>query len=269
MWSEVFTHDFENGEKVAIILLDTQGIFDTHSTMQECTTIFGLTTMLSSVQLFNVKEQIQEDDLQHLDLFTGYANYMFNQTNEKAFQKLLFVIRNWPFPLDVAYGDGKKVIDEIMANDADRSSEMQELRERIISSYDEIGAFLLPLLPHPGMTVAHEKNFTGDLEQIDPQFIKYVEQLVPGICAPKNLIIKKINGQKVRAHNLVQYFEDYLDILNKMPPPETIYEVNLLLKLRPPTSEVKYFLNNTFQNRPQLKRASRYCTMTFKTITRN
>lgn len=225
MWSEVFTHDFENGEKVAIILLDTQGTFDTHSTMQECTTIFGLTTMLSSVQLFNVKEQIQEDDLQHLDFFTGYASYMFNKTNEKAFQKLIFVVRDWPFPVDIEYGwDGKKVIDEIMAEDADRSIEMQELRNRINSSYSEIDAFLMP---HPGMVVAHEKNFTGNLKQIDPLFVKYVAQLVFGICAPENLIIKEINGQKVRAQDLVQYFEDYLNILNQTPPPETIYEVNL------------------------------------------
>lgn len=226
MWSEVFTHDFENGEKVAILLLDTQGMFGTHMTIQECTTIFGLATMLSSVQLFNVKEQIQEDDLQQLDLFTGYANYIFNQTNEKAFQKLIFVVRDWPFSLDIEYGwEGKKVIDEIMANDADRSSEMQELRQRIDSSYDEISAFLLP---HPGMIIARGKNFTGDLKQIDPQFIKYVEQLVHGICAPENLIIKKINGQKVRAHDFVQYFADYLDILNEMPPPETMYEVIFL-----------------------------------------
>lgn len=46
MWSEVFTHDFDNGDKVAIILLDTQGTFDLKSSMKECTTVFALSTML-------------------------------------------------------------------------------------------------------------------------------------------------------------------------------------------------------------------------------
>lgn len=35
MWSEIFTHDYDNGEKVAIILLDTQGLFDNQSTTKD------------------------------------------------------------------------------------------------------------------------------------------------------------------------------------------------------------------------------------------
>lgn len=58
MWSEIFTHDFDNGDKVAIVLLDTQGIFDTHASPEECRTIFGITTLLSSVQMFNVKDNV-------------------------------------------------------------------------------------------------------------------------------------------------------------------------------------------------------------------
>lgn len=229
MWSEVFTHDFENGDKVAIILLDTQGIFDTNTSIEECTTIFGLTTMLSSVQLFNVKEQIQEDDLLHLDLFTGYANYVLQQSNEKAFQKLLFIVRDWPYPQDNNYGwDEQKLINEIMGTNGARTIKMRQLRERISSSFREIDAFLMP---HPGMIVAQGIRFTGDLKQIDPEFIKYVKVLVPGIFAPENLIIKKINGQNVRVHHLVQYFKDYLDIFNTMPPQETLFEVNVCCTL--------------------------------------
>lgn len=225
MWSEIFTHDYEDGYKVAIILLDTQGIFDTETSLEECTTIFGLTTMLSSVQLFNVKERIQEDDLQHLDLFTGYANFVLQQSHEKAFQKLIFVVRDWPNPEDNNYGwdEQNQLINEIMGSNPSRTIKMRELRERIASSFQEIGAFLMP---HPGMIVARGRNFTGDLKQIDPEFIEYVKVLVPGIFAPENLIIKQINDRHVRARDLVQYFKDYLDIFNKMPPQETLFEVN-------------------------------------------
>lgn len=246
IWSHVYTHDFDNGDKVAIILLDTQGIFDTHTSLEECRTIFGLTTLLSSVQLFNVEKQIQEDDLQHLDLFTGYANYVLEQSNEKAFQKLHFIVRDWPFPQDNGYGwEGKKVVDEIMAGDAQRTNQMRELRERINSSFEEISAFLMP---HPGMTVAVGNKFTGDLKQIDAEFLTYVNQLVPEICAPKNLVIKKINGRNVRARNLVQYFKDYLDIFNTMPPPETLFEVNVYrIELFIIGYERPLFLNNEYQ----------------------
>lgn len=68
MWSEVFLHDYEDGRKVAIILLDTQGAFDSQSTVRDCATVFALSTMLSSVQIFNLSQNIQEDDLQHLQV---------------------------------------------------------------------------------------------------------------------------------------------------------------------------------------------------------
>ena len=54
MWSEIFTHDAEDGEKIAIILLDTQGIFDSRSNVHEYTTIFSLSMMLSSVQCLSL-----------------------------------------------------------------------------------------------------------------------------------------------------------------------------------------------------------------------
>lgn len=42
MWSEIFTHDYANGEKVAIILLDTQGIFDQQTSKRVGTMILSL-----------------------------------------------------------------------------------------------------------------------------------------------------------------------------------------------------------------------------------
>jgi len=68
MWSEVFKATLEDGEKVAIVLLDTQGTFDSESTVKDCATVFALSTLLSSIQIYNLKFNIQEDDLQHLQV---------------------------------------------------------------------------------------------------------------------------------------------------------------------------------------------------------
>lgn len=58
--------------QVVVILLDTQGAFDTESTVKECATIFALSTMLSSVQVYNLHSNIQENDLQHLQVLHEY-----------------------------------------------------------------------------------------------------------------------------------------------------------------------------------------------------
>jgi hypothetical protein len=92
MWSDIFLHDTDN-EKVrrikmliakknssyvlcltfqfAIILLDTQGSFDSTITpglRRDWKTVFALSTMLSSVQVYNLSQNIQEDDLQNLQV---------------------------------------------------------------------------------------------------------------------------------------------------------------------------------------------------------
>lgn len=230
MWSEIFTHDFETGEKVAIILLDTQGIFDSRSSVHEYTTIFSLSMMLSSVQCYNVMQNIREDDLQHLELFTEYGRLILEQTNEKPFQYLLFLVRDWPFSFEIDYGwHGQEVIEEIFNANDDHTPGMRRLRERITSSYKEIGAFLMP---HPGMTVVRDRNFNGSVQHIDPEFIKYVKELVPALFAPENLVVKEINGEKIRAGDLVHYIETYLNYFtgDKLPEPKTLLMVSFDLQ---------------------------------------
>lgn len=227
MWSEIFTYDNANGEKVAIILLDTQGILNDQCTMQECTTVAALSMLMSSVQCYNVKENINEGDLQHLELFTEYGRLALKQTNEKPFQKLFFIVRDWLHANETEYGvNGQKIIDAILAVTDEQKPEMRQLRERIQSSFETISAFSMP---SPGATVAQGTEFTGSLQQIDPAFITYVKLLVPTLFAPENLIVKKVNGQNLRAQDLLPYLEAYVTTFNSadtIPEPKSILMVS-------------------------------------------
>ena len=53
----------------------TQGMFDSETSQMMTAAIFGLSTLISSYQVYNVKERVQEDDLQHLALFSEYGRY--------------------------------------------------------------------------------------------------------------------------------------------------------------------------------------------------
>jgi atlastin len=53
---------------VAVILMDTQGAFDCSSTVNDCATVFALSTMISSIQVLNISQHIQENDLQNLQV---------------------------------------------------------------------------------------------------------------------------------------------------------------------------------------------------------
>lgn len=225
MWSDVFTHDFESGEKVAILIVDTQGIFDSRANVRDCTNIFALSVLLSSIQCYNVMNIIQEDDLNHLDLFTEYGRITLEKFNQFPFQKLLFLVRDWPNSHETPYGleGGTRFVDQNLAENDDQTPDMRQVRTRIKSSFERIQAFLMP---HPGLTV-QQVNFKGDLNDISLDFRKYVKELVTSIVAPENLIVKKINGEKIRARDLVPYLEAYVKTLNSgdLPEAKNILEV--------------------------------------------
>lgn len=226
MWSEVFTHDYPNGDKIAIILMDTQGIFDRHTSIRDCTTIFSLSMMLSSVQCYNVMNNIHEHDLQHLQMFSEYGRLVSTQADgEKPFQYLLFTVRDWSYPEEIDYGwHGQQIIEEIFTKTDDQSHEIRMLRDQISSNFQEIAAFLLP---HPGFHVARDRKFNGNLTLIDAEFKQYVRELASSLLAPENLVIKTINGKRIRARDFSNYLQAYLNVFtgDSLPKPTNLLMV--------------------------------------------
>ncbi|VVC43134.1 Guanylate-binding protein, N-terminal,P-loop containing nucleoside triphosphate hydrolase,Guanylate- [Cinara cedri] len=223
MWSEVFKATLDNGEKVAIILLDTQGTFDSESTVKDCATVFALSTMLSSIQIYNLSQNIQEDDLQHLQLFTEYGRLALEDTGKKPFQKLQFLVRDWSFPYEADYGadGGQQILDRRLQISDKQHPELQSLRKHIKSCFSEISCYLMP---HPGLKVATNPKFDGRLSEIETEFKQNLLTLIPMLLRPKNLILKEISGQKVKAKELVQYFKSYINLFtgDELPEPKSM-----------------------------------------------
>ncbi|TMW65717.1 hypothetical protein Poli38472_008359 [Pythium oligandrum] len=73
MWETPFIRKSHTGEEIAVFLIDTQGMFDSETSQMLTASIFGLSTLLSSYQIYNVDKRVQEDNLQHLALFTEYG----------------------------------------------------------------------------------------------------------------------------------------------------------------------------------------------------
>lgn len=146
-------------------------------------------------------------------------------SDETPFQSLLFIVRDWYIPYEKPYGHSQRLVDEKFGENPKRSPEMRDSRAQIQSCFDKIGAFLMP---HPGKAVAEAQHFDGNLQQIDATFINCVKDLVPSLLAPENLIIKKINGEKMRVRDFLPCVEKYVDIFNGkiLPEPKSILMVS-------------------------------------------
>ena len=114
-----------SGEEVVVVLMDSQGIFDMDCDDEVSTRVFALSVLLSSVQIFNVKQNIQRDDLGHLGLFTQYCRLVNSSGREQTskldsdinrtpFQDLIFLVRDWSHPTQNKFGwkGGKKLLEK-------------------------------------------------------------------------------------------------------------------------------------------------------------
>lgn len=158
-----------------------------------------------------------------MQLFTEYGRLALADSGKKPFQRLQFLVRDWSFPYEAEYGAaGGQVILKRRLEVSDRQHpELQSLRRHITSCFTEIACFLMP---HPGLTVAINPSFDGRLSDITPEFKQSLRELVPMLLGPENLIVKEINGQKVKARDLVQYFKSYMAIYkgNELPEPKSM-----------------------------------------------
>ncbi|XP_075982606.1 atlastin-like [Anticarsia gemmatalis] len=238
IWSQPFKATLESGEKVVILLMDTQGTFDSESTVKDNATVFALSTMLSSVQIYNLSQNIEEDDLQHLQLFMDYGCVAKDKIEGKPFQRLQFLVRDWSYPYNHAYGavGGQQLLDKRLEVKEGQHEELQKLRQHITRCFEEFTCFLMP---HPGLKVATDPSFAGKLSDIQPEFKQSLKELVPMLLDRRNLVPKVIDGQKVKARDLPNYFKSYIDIFNseELPKPTTILQATAEANNRSAMSE--------------------------------
>uniref|UniRef100_A0A8C7ZEY7 Atlastin GTPase 2 n=1 Tax=Oryzias sinensis TaxID=183150 RepID=A0A8C7ZEY7_9TELE len=192
-WSEVFVVEKPDGQKVAVLLIDTQGAFDSQSTIKDCATLFALSTMTSSVQVYNLSQNVQEDDLQHLQLFTEYGRLAMEEVYEKPFQTLMFLIRDWCYPYEHQYG----------------------LEGGFLEDTSQIPLIFFPQdLETNSLKVATNPHFDGRLRDIDDEFKRALQDLIPTLLSPENLVEKEIGGVKITCRDLLHYFKVNYSLLS-------------------------------------------------------
>lgn len=221
MWSH--PHFVKKGdESIAILIVDSQGMFDNETTMSLTASIFGLSTLLSSYQIYNVDKRIQEDNLQQLALFSEYARLAVEGTEStpeqkekaggmKPFQTMEFLVRDWQHFEDEEDYDRmenemndyiEKVISEREAKD------LQETREQINACFEKTTCFGLS---HPGMAVI-KKSFQGEVSKMDETFLNLLDRYCRRVFSVENLKPKVIQGREVTAAELGSFIKAYAEM---------------------------------------------------------
>ncbi|XP_064464981.1 atlastin-2-like [Ornithodoros turicata] len=225
LWGKVFKVETKRYGTVAVILMDTEGSFDNRTTLEGNVTIFSISMLLSSIQLYNLTKQITQADLEHLKLFTEYASMARNAGGDgnEVFQKLLFLIRDWQFPQEKSFGleGGEELLQALLETDPTLPDEVCELRKRIRTSFAEVGCFLMP---RPGDAV-ESQGFDGRLSALSEDFRDQLDSLLDYLLSTERLLPKMINGRKITCKELVSMFQVYFNVFSgkQLPEPMTVF----------------------------------------------
>ena len=206
-------------ETIAVLLVDSQGMFDNETTMSLTASIFGLSTLLSSYQVYNVDKRIQEDNLQQLALFSEYARlaveadqvHKASEEERKPFQRMEFLVRDWQHfeeeeDYDQMVQEMSVYLDKVIAErDA---KDLQETREQILACFESISCYGLC---HPGMAVV-KKSFGGDVNRMEPDFLELLDRYCQRVFSIENLEPKSIQGHEVTAAELGSYIKAYAEM---------------------------------------------------------
>ena len=231
IWSDIFLYDIERPrkatEKLAIVLIDTRELFSAKTSPTDNNRIFALATLISSIQIFNLNDVIQENHLEYLQFATSYAQIKTNMSsgdNHKHFQSILFLMQNWVNPEDFAFGydGGREYIHEVLLKNKYQSRSLQQIREYIRNSFESIDCFLMP---HPGNSVLNN-DFNGSFVSMSPNFKTNLKTLIEELLKPANLVKKRIFGQLVNGKEFGAYTKMFFEQLQSSETPQiiTIYD---------------------------------------------
>lgn len=214
----------KGGENMAVLIVDSQGMFDNETTMSLTASIFGLSTLLSSYQIYNVDKRIQEDNLQQLALFSEYARLAVEGTDSaaaaktdddeeapKPFQTMEFLVRDWQhFEDEEDYDRMEEEMNEYMEKviSEREAKDLQETREQIQACFEKTTCFGLS---HPGMAVI-KKNFKGEVAKMDETFLNLLDRYCRRVFSVDNLTPKIIQGREVTAAELGSFIKAYAEM---------------------------------------------------------
>nr|XP_039267564.1 atlastin-like [Styela clava] len=216
LWDEIFYVPMDDDTEVVVLLMDTQGLYDHQTTINNNTAFLSLSTLASSIQIFNCKENIDTQNLSYLKTCLDFATKTAAEASGSYFklQLLTFLVRDHTQDEDFEYGfkEGENFLQGILQSD--RGGEEQiEIRKAIKSSYDKVQCFLMP---HPGLVVK-KKSYDGTDAELEADFKTYVKVFVEELVSPKNLQVKMTKGKAVTAR----------DVLNMITACDKIFAKNL------------------------------------------
>ncbi|XP_076803212.1 atlastin-1-like isoform X1 [Clavelina lepadiformis] len=172
IWSKPYLLRKSDGQQIALLLMETEGSF-TDNRSQKDHEIFVYSSIISSVLINNVVEEIGENDLEILDILSGYDREYKDPGDKTYFQALFFLIRYWSANEKYECGieGGFRYMENEIFFDDDRNAfGDRAVKDRVKNAFDKVKCMLLPFSGLVGDQCQNTVNNEIIAEELDDTF---------------------------------------------------------------------------------------------------
>ncbi|CAJ0570876.1 unnamed protein product, partial [Mesorhabditis spiculigera] len=201
VWPEVFFRKTQSGEEIAVLLIDTQGTFDTRSNISDSAVIFAISLLMSSLKIFNTRRQIDAQDLDALNVFISYSQ----RIDERVGQQFLIMVRD---ALESGHDKGQEYL-EMLKVQTRNAQKLHELLTGVIEAFETTDCWMIPT-PSDLVQRASHAILAGDCgTEFLEELCKCADHLLNNL-EPKTVLGTPLTGDTLRQHveNLVTHVKD-------------------------------------------------------------
>ena len=175
MWSEPILVKDHEGNEMAVLLVDAQGLYDEKTSIAGNKLLCALMSLMSSLLLLNIQGSLDEKYLESFSEMFDFGRQVIADEGRNPFQQLILVVRDFDLEEElVGWEGGKKELDRFLSESDEQSWDNHYNRRKMKACYPNPGCFLFP---HPGIKVT-KKVFQGKLNHIEVDFLQAVKSFV-------------------------------------------------------------------------------------------
>lgn len=202
-WSHPFLINDHRNQSKAVLVVDSQGLYDENTEPDDNVRLFSSLALISSGLMWNCIKTLDSRQLEELTVFTKFANVKSQVVpNYKPFQRITFVFRDSDAK-PAGAETGQQNVDQFLkptnARGQRKTESVIKLASQLKDEFDFIDGFTIP---YPGSSVT-ESDFSGKLNEIDDRFLDAVNELVTGLIdtvSPRRLLYDDLKPKTFAAH---------------------------------------------------------------------
>nr|XP_048710791.1 uncharacterized protein LOC125638749 isoform X1 [Caretta caretta] len=198
------------GEKVAVLLVDTEGSMDIERNKETSIKLAALSMLLSSYQILNIGRRVKDPDLEYLEMFVQVAEVVGEAYGLEPIQHLDLLVRDWSSSQILGVQGGEKYLRQIRQK-LEATSSCKHPKTLEVLSRSRSRCYLMPL---PGKRIMMGSK--GTLRDMDEDFRESLSDYVTTLVSSASQHIQTDrHGELLTGTQLAAKIKNLSDVMKK------------------------------------------------------